>query len=203
MKEATLKAKEQVVSDIKTKFESAQSIMFLDYRGLTVEEVTDLRNKMREAGVEYKVLKNTMIKRATDSLGIDGLDNVLEGPTAVAIGETDPVAPAKILSDFVKAVKKTEIKGGIIFGKAATTDQIDALAKLPSKEQLIASLMSVLNGVTSKFVRTLEALRVKREEEGPVQAAAGAEEAAAEAPAETQAAEAPAAEAPAAEPAAE
>ncbi|MBQ4061934.1 MAG: 50S ribosomal protein L10 [Christensenellaceae bacterium] len=164
MKESTLKAKEAVVSEIKEKFENAQSIMFLDYRGLTVEEVTDLRNKMRAAGVEYKVLKNTMIKRAADSLGIDGLDSVLEGPTAVAIGTDDPVAPAKILSDFVKAAKKTEIKGGIVFGKAATKEEIQYLATLPSKEQLIASLMSVINGVTSKFVRTLEAIRVQKEE---------------------------------------
>lgn len=164
MKESTLKAKEAVVSEIKEKFENAQSIMFLDYRGLTVEEVTDLRNKMRAAGVEYKVLKNTMIKRAADSLGIDGLDGVLEGPTAVAIGTDDPVAPAKILSDFVKAAKKTEIKGGIVFGKAATKEEIQYLATLPSKEQLIASLMSVINGVTSKFVRTLEAIRVQKEE---------------------------------------
>ena len=165
MKEYTRKAKEAVVSEIKEKFEGAQSIIFLDYRGLTVEEVTNLRNKMRAAGVEYKVLKNTMIKRATDSLGIEGLDSVLEGPTAVAIGKEDPVAPAKILSDFVKAAKKTEIKGGIVFGKAASLAEIQSLATLPSKEQLIASLMSVINGVTSKFVRTLEAIRVQKEEQ--------------------------------------
>ena len=164
MKEYTLKAKEAVVSEIQGKFENAQSIMFLDYRGLTVEEVTALRNKMRAAGVEYKVLKNTMIKRAIDNLGIDGLEDVLQGPTAVAIGSDDPVAPAKIISDFVKAAKKTQIKGGIVFGKAATIDEIQHLATLPSKEQLIASLMSVINGVTSKFVRTLEAVRVQKAE---------------------------------------
>ena len=181
MKDYTLKAKEAVVADIKDKFSDAQTILFLDYRGLTVEEVTNLRNKMREAEVEYKVLKNTMIKRATDSLGIDGLDNVLEGPTAVAIGKDDPVAPAKILADFVKAAKKTEIKGGIVFGKAASLDEINRLATLPSKEQLIASLMSVINGVTSKFVRTLDAIRVQKEENGD--AAPAAAEPAAEAPA--------------------
>lgn len=137
MKEYTLKAKEAVVSEIQGKFENAQSIMFLDYRGLTVEEVTALRNKMRAAGVEYKVLKNTMIKRATDNLGIDGLEDVLQGPTAVAIGSDDPVAPAKILSDFVKAAKKTQIKGGIVFGKAATIDEIQHLATLPSDRKSV------------------------------------------------------------------
>jgi len=165
LKETTLKAKEAVVSSIQESFDGAQSIIFYDYRGLTVEEVTELRKQMREAGVEYKVLKNTMIKRAVAALGIDGVDNVLEGPTAVAIGKEDPVAPARILNDFVKKVKKTEIKGGIVYGKAASVAEIEYLATLPSKEQLIASLMSVINGVTSKFVRTLEAIRVQKEEQ--------------------------------------
>ena len=165
MKETTLKAKEAVVSSIQESFDGAQSIIFYDYRGLTVEEVTELRKQMREAGVEYKVLKNTMIKRAVAALGIDGVDNILEGPTAVAVGKNDPVAPARILNDFVKKVKKTEIKGGIVYGKAASVAEIEYLATLPSKEQLIASLMSVINGVTSKFVRTLEAIRVQKEEQ--------------------------------------
>ena len=164
MKDYTLKAKEAVVSEIKESFDGAQTIVFYDYRGLTVEQVTELRKQMREAGVEYKVLKNTMIKRAVDALGIEGV-NVLEGPTAVAVGKNDPVAPARILNDFVKKVKKTEIKGGIVYGKAASVAEIEYLATLPSKEQLIASLMSVINGVTSKFVRTLEAIRVQKEEQ--------------------------------------
>ena len=165
MKDYTLKAKEAVVSEIKESFDGAQTIVFYDYRGLTVEQVTELRKQMREAGFEYKVLKNTMIKRAVAALGIEGVDDVLEGPTAVAVGKNDPVAPARILNDFVKKVKKTEIKGGIVFGKAASLQQIEYLATLPSKEQLIASLMSVINGVTSKFVRTLEAIRVQKEEQ--------------------------------------
>lgn len=165
MKETTLKAKEAVVSSIQESFDGAQCIVFHDYRGLTVEEVTELRKQMREAGVEYKVLKNTMIKRAIAALGVEGVDDVLEGPTAVAVGKEDPVAPARILNDFVKKVKKTEIKGGVVYGKAATLAEIEYLATLPSKEQLIASLMSVINGVTSKFVRTLEAIRVQKEEQ--------------------------------------
>ena len=163
--EKVLEQKKAQVVEVAEALKSAQTGILVDYRGLTVEQVTELRKQMREAGVEYKVLKNTMIKRAVAALGIDGVDNVLEGPTAVAVGKDDPVAPARILNDFVKKVKKTEIKGGIVYGKAASVAEIEYLATLPSKEQLIASLMSVINGVTSKFVRTLEAIRVQKEEQ--------------------------------------
>ncbi|MBP3941913.1 MAG: 50S ribosomal protein L10 [Christensenellaceae bacterium] len=166
MKEQVLKAKEAEVASIQEKISGSQGVVFYDYRGLTVAEVTALRNKMRAAGAEYKVLKNTMVKRAADNLGIEGLENVLEGPTAVIFGVDDPVAPAKILVDFIAEKKKTEIKGGILEGKEAIDPKAVAnLAKLPSKEQLIANLMSVINGVTSKFVRTLEAIRVQKEEQ--------------------------------------
>ena len=103
MKEAILQQKQGIVEDIKTKFETCKSAVLIDYRGLTVEEVTNLRNKFREAGVEYRVLKNTMIRRAVDALGMEGLEPVLEGPTAVAFGMEDAVAPAKIISDFKSA----------------------------------------------------------------------------------------------------
>ena len=108
MKEATLKAKEAEVAEIQEKLQKSQSVMFLDYRGLTVSEVTELRNKMRAAGVEYKVIKNTMMRRAAQEAGVEGLDEILEGPTAVAFGYEDPVAPAKILVDFIENAKKTE-----------------------------------------------------------------------------------------------
>ena len=114
MKEATLRAKEAEVAEIQEKIEKSQSVMFLDYRGLNVAEVTELRNKMRAAGVEYKVIKNTMIRRAAEKAGIEGLDDVLEGPTAVAFGYADPVAPAKILVDFIEDTKKTNLKGGVL-----------------------------------------------------------------------------------------
>ena len=106
MKDYTLKKKEAVVDSIKEKLEASQSVVLIDYRGLTVAEVTELRNQMREAGVEYQVLKNTMIKRAAEKAGIEGLDPILEGPTAVAFGINDPVAPAKILTKFAKDTKK-------------------------------------------------------------------------------------------------
>ena len=176
MKDYTLKKKEAVVDSIKEKLEASQSVVLIDYRGLTVAEVTELRNQMREAGVEYQVLKNTMIKRAAEKAGIEGLDPILEGPTAVAFGINDPVAPAKILTKFAKDTKKITIKGSVLAGNAIDVAAVENLAKLPSKEELIAKMLGslnapitglvmVLSGVTSKFVRTLEAIRVQKEEQ--------------------------------------
>lgn len=176
LKDYTLKKKEAVVDSIKEKLEASQSVVLIDYRGLTVAEVTELRNQMREAGVEYQVLKNTMIKRAAEKAGIEGLDPILEGPTAVAFGINDPVAPATILTKFAKDTKKITIKGGVLAGNAIDVAAVENLAKLPSKEELIAKMLGslnapitglvmVLSGVTSKFVRTLEAIRVQKEEQ--------------------------------------
>lgn len=174
MKEATLRAKEAEVAEIQEKIEKSQSVMFLDYRGLNVAEVTELRNKMREAGVEYKVIKNTMIRRAAEKAGIEGLDDVLEGPTAVAFGYADPVAPAKILVDFIEDTKKTSLKGGVLTGKAMSEAEIKNLASLPSKEELIAKMLGSLNapitglvmalsGIPRNLVYALNAIKEKKE----------------------------------------
>lgn len=176
MREQTINAKKDIVSDIENKIKDAESVIFVDYRGLSVLEVSELRNNFRGAGVEYRVMKNTMIQRAVDNLGIAGLEDVLKGPTAVAFGAKDPVAPAKIMSDFIKKAKKTEIKGGILAGRALDPAGVKELADLPSKEQLLAKMMGslnapvtgfvmVLSGVLSKFVRTLEAVRVEKEKQ--------------------------------------
>ena len=155
MKDYTLNAKVAVVADIKDKFDRAQSAILVDYRGLTVEQDTDLRNKMRAAGVEYRVLKNTMIKRALHDLGVDGIDNLLEGPTAVAFGYDDAVAPAKVLAEFVKTNNAAEIKGGLLDKQLMELDQIKYLAELPSKEVLIAKLLGSMNAPISNFVGVL------------------------------------------------
>lgn len=155
MKDYTLKAKEAAVSEIQEKMQQAQSVVFVDYRGLTVEEVTNLRCKMRDAGVEYKVIKNTMIQRAADKEGIEGLNSILEGPTAVAFGIKDPVSPAKILVDFAKDTKKTEIKGGVLDGKTIDVDGVKYLASLPSKEELLAKMMGSLNAPVTGLVMAL------------------------------------------------
>lgn len=106
--------KKLVVAEIREKLEKAQSVVLIDYRGLTVAEVTELRNEFRKAGVEYQVLKNTLIRKAANEMGITGLDNVLEGPTAVAFGMEDPASAAKIISEFAKKTKKTEVKAGLL-----------------------------------------------------------------------------------------
>ena len=152
-----LEIKKQVVADIKDKLQNMQSCVLYDYRGLTVEEVTNLRNECRKAGVEYVVLKNTMIELAAKEVGIEGLDDYLKGPTAVAFGMTDAVAPAKVLSEFTKNLKKTEIKCGVVDGKVIDVKGVAALAELPPKEVLIAKMMGSLNSPITGFVGVLSA----------------------------------------------
>ena len=158
MGEKAIEAKKQIVLDIKEKMESAQGMIFYDYRGLSVAEVTELRNQFREAGVEYRVLKNSMLRRAADMLGLKGLDPFFAGPTAVAFGYTDPVAPAKVLVEFTKKLKKTEIKTGVLQGKIIGLDSITNLAELPPKEQLIAQLAGTLNAPVTGFARSLSGI---------------------------------------------
>lgn len=158
MKEAKLQEKQAAVAEVVDKMKRAQSLVVLDYRGLTVSEVSDLRSKFREAGVEYKVIKNNMLKRAADELKIEGIDDYFKGPTAVAFGYEDPVAPAKILCKFVKDVNKTEIKGGLLDGKAMDSEGIQSLSKLPSKEELLAKMLGSLNAPITNFALALSAI---------------------------------------------
>ena len=144
--------KEQLVNEVADKLKRAQSVIIFDYRGLTVAEVTALRAEMRKAGNEYIVIKNSMVERACDIVGIDAsVKEMLKGPSAFAIGYEDAVSPAKILKDIVKKLKKCEIKGGIVNGKVSDAAAIDALAELPPKEVLIArmlgSMMSPISGL--------------------------------------------------------
>ncbi len=156
-----IEAKKQVVLDIKDKMERAKGMIFYDYRGLTVSEVTELRNNLRAAGVEYHVLKNSMLTRAADMLEIKGLDEYLSGPTAVAFGYADPVAPAKVLVEFVKKVKKTEIKSGVLGTKVIDAKGVESLSQLPSREQLIAQLAGTLNAPISGLARSLSGIICK------------------------------------------
>ena len=157
MSKNNLAFKTSVVEGVKEKMQAAQSMVLIDYRGLTVAEVTDLRNRCRKEGVEYAVIKNTMIRKAAEELGIEGLESMLHGPTAVAFGMTDAVAPAKILVNFIKDVKKTEIKCGVMEGKVLDVKGVEALAELPPKEVLIAKMMGSLNAPITNFVGVLSA----------------------------------------------
>lgn len=171
MKEYTLKAKEEVVASVQEKFSTAQSIVIVNYRGLTVAQVTDLRNQIRAAGAEYKVIKNTVIKRAAENLGVTGLDSMLEGPTAVAYSSADPVSAAKVINDFAKtAADKLTIKGGIYEGKAITPEVVKSLAETPSKEASIAMLLFTLNSPIASFARAIDAIRKQKEESAEVSA---------------------------------
>lgn len=161
MGEKAIEVKKQIVLDVKDKMERSQGMIFYDYRGLNVEEVTELRNKFREAGVEYHVIKNSMLRRAVDMLEITGLDETLTGPTAVAFGYTDAVAPAKVLVEFVKKVKKTQIKSGLLGKKIVDQNGINSLAELPSKEQLLAQLAGTLQAPISGFARSLSGIICK------------------------------------------
>lgn len=157
MSKNNLAFKTSVVEGVKEKMQAAQSMVLIDYRGLTVAEVTDLRNRCRKEGVEYAVIKNTMIRKAAEELGIEGLEPMLHGPTAVAFGMTDAVAPAKILVNFIKDAKKTEIKCGVMEGKVLDVKGVEALAELPPKEVLIAKMMGSLNAPITNFVGVLSA----------------------------------------------
>lgn len=165
--------KAQVVAEIRAKFGRSSGVVLADYRGLTVAQVTQLRAKLREAGVEYRVLKNTMVKRAANEIGVQGLDPFLEGPTAVAFS-ADPVAPAKILAEFAKTNKNFQIKAGLLDGKVIGVDGVKALADLPPREVLLAQVVrgmqaplvgmaNVLQGPIRKLGYALEAIRKAQE----------------------------------------
>ena len=159
-KSANRVAKEGVVSELTEKFAKAATVVMVDFRGLTVEEDTALRNEFRKAGVEYRVIKNSMIHLATkDTPYGDKLPGILEGPTAVAFGFEDMIAPARIAAEYGKKTKKLAIKGGACDGAYLDEKGVQALAELPSKEVLIARFMGSLMSSVSAFARVVEARR--------------------------------------------
>ena len=162
------------VQEIQDKIQRASSVVVFDYRGLTVDEVTQLRNNMRKAGVEYIVLKNHIVGRACDAAGIDAsIHDMLHGPSAFAFGYEDAVTPAKLLKEFVKKAKKCEIKGGIVEGTVTNAKDLDAIADLPSREVLIARLLGSMMSPISGLAIVLDQIAKK-------QGGAAAEEPAAE-----------------------
>lgn len=158
MSEAAIQVKKQKVEAIAEQMKNSPSMVFVDYRGITVEEDTRLRNELRAAGVDYRVIKNEMLRRAADSLGMNEASAHLVGPTACAFGTDDPVAPAKILGEFIKKTKKLTIKAGIVEGKVIDVAGVKALADLPSREVLIAKVLGSMNAPISSFVGVLAAV---------------------------------------------
>lgn len=147
--------KVRIVEEIKQKLSQSSSAVLVDYRRLTVEEVTQLRKEFRENGVDYKVYKNTLTELAVKELGYEGLIPYLAGPTAIAFGVKDPVAPAKILTENIKKLKKMELKAGLVDGKVIDVEGVKALAELPSREELIAKMLGSMNAPITGLVRVL------------------------------------------------
>lgn len=148
--------KQKTVNEIKEKFQRAKSIVLVDYRGLNVEEVTGLRKRFREAGVDYKVYKNTLVVRAVTELQDESLIPHLIGPNAIAFGYDDPVAPAKIISEFAKTHNQLEIKAGVVDGVFVDVEGVKALASLPPKEVLLARILGGLNSPVTGLVNVLQ-----------------------------------------------
>lgn len=201
--EKVLEAKKAQVAEVIETLKEAQTGILVDYRGLNVEEDTDLRNKLRAANVKYFVIKNTLLRLASKETGLEGLDEALHGPTAIAVSSEDAVAPAKVLSDFAKGNENLEIKAGFMDGAVMTLDEIKKLAATPNRETLIAKMMGSLNAPASNLARLLSAIvdggveipdliAKKNAEAAPAEEAAA--ETAEEAPAEAASEEAPAAE---------
>lgn len=167
--------KEAIVESIKEKLEKASATVLTDYRGLNVQEITELRKRLTEARVEYRVLKNTLTRLAAEKANIEGLDPYLEGPLAIAFGYEDPVAPAKVLSAFTKEYKKLEVKAGILDGRIIDASGVKALADLPSREELLSmvlravqgplyGLANVLQGNLRNLVYAVDAVRRQKDE---------------------------------------
>ncbi|MBZ8173985.1 50S ribosomal protein L10 [Staphylococcus delphini] len=159
-----IEAKKQQVDVIADQLKSSVSTVVVDYRGLTVAEVTELRKQLREANVQYKVYKNTMLRRAAEKAGIEGLDEFLTGPTAVAFTTEDVVAPAKVIAGFAKEHEALEIKSGIMEGSVITADEVKTVGSLPSHEGLVSMLLSVLQAPMRNFAYAVKAVGESKEE---------------------------------------
>ncbi|PFF31268.1 50S ribosomal protein L10 [Bacillus thuringiensis] len=161
-----IETKQQVVTEIADKLRASKSTIVVDYRGLTVSEATELRKQLREAGVEFKVYKNSLTRRAAESAEMAEINEFLTGPNAIAFSNEDVVAPAKVLNDFAKNHEALEIKAGVIEGKLVTLDEVKAIATLPSREGLLSMLLSVLQAPIRNLALATKAVAEQKEEQG-------------------------------------
>jgi len=153
-----LEKKKQIAEDLRQKFSKSKVVIVTDYKGLDVTTINSLRKKLRDLEVEYKVVKNTLLIRASLETDVALIKDIFTGPNAVALSYEDPVAPAKALTEFAEQHKALEIKIGVLDGKVLDLEAIKALAALPSREVLLGQLLSAFNGVPVNFVRTLSAI---------------------------------------------
>ncbi len=196
---AKVELKQPIVAAIAEDVKDAQSVVIVDYRGLTVAQDTELRKQLREAGIIYKVCKNTMMKRAFEGTEFEGLAQYLEGPSAMAVSKDDATAPARILCKFAKDADKLEVKAGVVEGTVYDEAGVKALATIPSREELLSKLLGSIQSPIANFARVIKQIA----ENGGAVAEEATEEAAVEAPVEEAPAEAEVTEAPAEAPAEE
>lgn len=178
---AKVELKKPIVDEISAAIKDAQTVVLVDYRGLTVEQDTELRKQLREAGVGYKVYKNTFMNFAFKGTDCEGLTDLLEGPSAMATCDTDATAAARILCKFAKTAPKLEIKGGVVEGKVYDAKGIEQISNIPSREELLGRLFGSMQSPVTNFARVLKQIAEK-----------GGEAAPSETPAESESAEAPA-----------
>ena len=164
MSEAIIAKKAEQVAIVAEKMKAAASIVVVDSRGLTVDQDTVLRRNLRESGVEFKVIKNSILSRAAEEAGLEDLKELFVGPSAVAFSNEDVIAPAKILNDFAKDAEALEIKGGAIEGAVASKEEILALATLPNREGLLSMLLSVLQAPVRNVALAVKAVADNKED---------------------------------------
>ena len=160
---AKVELKQPVVAEISELLNGAASAVVVDYRGLTVEQDTQLRKKLREAGVSYKVYKNTMIRFAAKGTEFEALEPHLEGPTALAVSKTDATAPARVLAEFAKTADKLELKAGVVEGTYYDQKGIQVIATIPSREVLLGKLLGSIQSPITNFARVLNQIAEKQE----------------------------------------
>ena len=160
---AKVELKQPIVDEIKASLEGAQGVVVVDYRGLTVEQDTALRKQLREAGVSYKVYKNTMIRFAAKGTAFEALEPNLEGPTALAVSKEDATAPARILAEFAKKADKLEIKGGVVEDTYYDAKGMQVIATIPSREVLLGKLLGSMQSPITNFARVIKQIAEQQE----------------------------------------
>lgn len=158
---AKVELKQPIIAEISELLNGASSAVVVDYRGLTVAQDTDLRKQLREAGIAYKVYKNTMIKRAAEGTDFAALEPSLEGPTALAVSKDDATAPARVLAKFAKTASKLEIKGGIVEGAYYDAAGMQVISSIPSREELLGRLLGSMQSPITNFARVLNQIAEK------------------------------------------
>lgn len=158
MAKEILVAKQAVVDEVTDKMKNSSSLVIAEYRGLTVAEITELRKELRAEGVDMKVYKNKLVKRATKEVGYEALDEYLTGPNAIAFGGEDAVAPARVLAKFAKKHRSLVLKSGVVEGQVLGLEEIQAISKLPDRKGMYAMLLGCLQAPMAKMARTVQAL---------------------------------------------